>query len=329
MSVAISVVVPVYNVEEYIAKCIDSLLVNGYDKMELILVDDGTEDSSGDICEEYAKRYPDLIQVIHQENKGLGGARNTGMAAATGEYILFIDSDDFVERGTVRILADHLEELNYPDMLIFNFRWVDEQGNIIRRSVEPTPAGVIYNSSENPELLLSRNCAWNRIVRRSVYLDNDIYFPDRLWYEDLCTTPKLVVKCESVAFAEESLYNYLLRGGSIMNSPNHDRKMEMLIVMDDLISWFRDTGLYETYYSELEFIAISHILLSLRLELLKITPYHPVLDEFQKYADEKFPHNRKNKYLGTLTFKRKVSVHLLRMKLYKVLYLSYNLFKKS
>ena len=122
----LSIVIPIYKVENYLPACLDSALLPGREDYEIIAVDDGSPDRSGQIAEEYAAHYPGLIRVIHQENGGLGAARNTGIEAAKGEYLLFLDSDDCLSPGALSEMLDALS--TGSDVYVFDFRTVDEQG---------------------------------------------------------------------------------------------------------------------------------------------------------------------------------------------------------
>ena len=144
--VKVTVVIPVYNVEKYLKKCVDSVITQNFNDFEIILVDDGSTDNSGVLCDDYASKY-EFISVIHQENKGLGGARNTGIEAANGEYILFLDSDDFLAPDCLKICCEKAEQYNC-DMVAFKQQAIFEDGN----------SGVIYNCSL-PENKLSKDDA--------------------------------------------------------------------------------------------------------------------------------------------------------------------------
>ena len=125
-----SVVIPVYNVADYLRGCIDSVLANDCSDCEILLVDDGSTDGiCPAVCDEYAASYPDLIGVIHQENRGLGGARNTGLEAAKGEYLLFVDSDDTIAPDTLGRLGEAIEE-SHADIIAFNLNSDDGEGTL-------------------------------------------------------------------------------------------------------------------------------------------------------------------------------------------------------
>ena len=125
----ISIIIPAYNVEEYLEKCLESIISQNFDKVEIIIVDDGSTDKSLQIAKEYQKKYPEKTRVISQENKGQGGARNTGI------YLLFVDSDDTIKSGMLETLYTEMEKSN-ADIVLFGFEYVDEKGKVIRQRTE-------------------------------------------------------------------------------------------------------------------------------------------------------------------------------------------------
>lgn len=293
----VSVIVPVYNVEAYLEKCVRSVLAQTLPDFELLLVDDGATDGSGALCDRLAQEDP-RIRVIHQENQGLGGARNTGMAAASGDWLLLVDSDDWIEPGILeKALA--AGERQQADLVVFGFQTVDEQGTVLRSFTEDLPKGQPLSPRERKDLLLITPSAWNKLYRRELFTRTGLTYPSRVWYEDLRTTQKLLTAARSVVFLDDVGYNYLQRAGSIMNSKNVARNGEILDALDDLLSWFRERGLFETYRSELEYLTLYHVYLTSSARVLRLDRKSPLLREFAAYTREKFPDYRKNPYLPT------------------------------
>ncbi|MBR4880374.1 MAG: glycosyltransferase family 2 protein, partial [Clostridia bacterium] len=204
----ISVIIPVYNVKEYIEKCVESVIDPVFDDYEIILVDDGSTDGkSGELCDKIAADYPSLIRVIHQENRGLGGARNTGIREAVGEYLFFPDSDETVVPGTLSILAKKIKETN-ADIIAYNIMTDDGRGNITPVASNYFESDVPFKLSEHPEYLLSLPNAWGRVWKRSLFTDNSIEYPGKVWYEDIRTSTKLFAKAESILTIPDRLYIY-------------------------------------------------------------------------------------------------------------------------
>ncbi|MBQ3404388.1 MAG: glycosyltransferase, partial [Oscillospiraceae bacterium] len=242
----ISVIVPVYNVENYLGKCVDSLLCQTVPPFEIILVDDGSTDSSGAMCDSYAREHPELVRVIHQENAGLGGARDTGIGAAEGNWLLFIDSDDYVAENAISRLTEAIGLGS--DIIIFGFTEIGEDGTVFSVENDGYPDGTVLDFSESPEVVFIKPNAWNKLYRRSLFTETGILFPSRVWYEDIRTTVKLSASAGKVAFITDPLYYYLRRSGSIMNNANIVRNAEIIDAFDDLLGWFREKGLFEKYY---------------------------------------------------------------------------------
>ena len=216
-----SIIIPVYNVEKYLCECIDSVLKQKFDDYEIILVDDGSTDNSSSICDSYAKKYQ-KIKTIHQENKGLSGARNAGILSSIGKYLIFIDSDDY-------IAAKALEKL----YKIININEVDV---VFLEMIKFFPDGTIepMNDGYEKELIInkSQEDVWNHIanlnkfpgsacskaVKRSLIAE-DLYFVEGLISEDLEWCYRLFNKAETYSYLEYPFYYYRqLRQGSISNS---------------------------------------------------------------------------------------------------------------
>ena len=309
-----SVIVPVYKVEEYLEKCVQSILAQTERDFELILVDDGSPDRCGALCDSLAQT-DSRIRVIHQENQGLGSARNTGIREARGDWLLLVDSDDWIEP---KILEKAMEAglREEADLVMFAFRTVDEQGRELGVFREDMPKERGIGLQEHKEALLTAPCAWNKLYRRSFFQGTGLAYPPRVWYEDLRTTPKLMAKAGRMVFLDEVGYNYLQRQGSIMKSANLERNREILDAFDDLLPWFRKEGLFEAYRREMEYLAVFHVYLTAGVRVALADRKSPLLRELAAYVEERFPGWRQNPYLPKLGGKRRLLVSLLQKKWY-------------
>lgn len=255
----VSVVVPVYNVEEYLPKCISSILAQTFRDFELILVNDGTQDGSLAIMEQFAAQ-DSRIRIVNKQNGGLSDARNAGMAVAVGTYISFVDSDDSVEPTMLERCVQKLHETD-ADMVIFDvYQYYQETGRkeIIRNVYDGSST---YSLKTNPEMMTRiLNAAWNKMYRLSLFRDSNITYPWGCYYEDLGTTYRLLARCRTVAFVNEPLYDYLKdRPGNITAQFNFNvyHVLDMLkLTMDD----YKTLGIYDTYYEELKYLAGVNIL---------------------------------------------------------------------
>lgn len=319
-----SVVVPVYNVAEYLPGCIDSVLANDCTDCEIILVDDGSTDGvCPGICDEYAQRHPELIRVIHQENRGLGGARNTGLEAAKGEYLFFVDSDDTIPAHALATLRQAVDQ-THADIYSFPLYSHDGAGN---GSVVPTSS--LYDGpfalSEHPEFLFALPAAWARIWRRELFLVSGIRYPSRVWYEDIRTSQKLFALAKSIVTLPEPLYNYLARPGSIMRSGNLERNREILDAFEDILSWFAEHGLEKTYRDQLCRLAVEHVLLAASVRVARIDPKAGLLKEFSDFIQTNFPDYRENPYYSQFSMQHKLLLFLIRLRRYDVVDLLFRL----
>ncbi len=321
----LSVIIPVYNVKDYLEKCVASVMDENVSDYEIVLVDDGSTDGeSGALCDAIAEKHPELIRVIHQENMGLGGARNTGIKESKGEYLFFVDSDDTVVSGTLSVITKKIEETQ-PDILAFNLYTDDGEGHR-----EPVDSNYVQRSEaftleECPEYLFSLPNAWSRVWKKTLYTDNCIYYPHRAWYEDIRTTSKLFAVAESIVTIENRLYLYLQRSGSIMHSAKLERNREIIDAFEDLLEWYKKHGLFEKYKDILCRLCIDHVYLAASVRVLRADAKHPLLGDFSEYVKKEFPDYKKNPYISGLSGAKRLVFRLLEMKQYKLLSLLFRL----
>ena len=239
----ISVIVPVYRAEAYLRRCVDSLLQQEQAAPEIILVDDGSPDASGTICDSYAAEYPERVRVLHIENGGQGRARNKGMELARGEYLGFVDSDDWVEPSMYRKLLETAER-EHADVVVCGIRALRGDG-----SEELLPVW----KEGNP--MAAAGSACNKLFRRTAV--GDVRFPEGLWYEDFSFSAKLLMRSKKTVYLPEALYDYRKGQVSTMNNENARKNLDMLEVMEDL----REFTLAEGSREDFEYLLINHVLL--------------------------------------------------------------------
>lgn len=215
-NILISVIVPVYSVEKYLDRCLISLCYQNFDRVEFLLVDDGSLDRSGEICEEYAKR-DSRFRVFHKANGGLSSARNYGIDRARGDYLMFVDSDDWVRSDFC--LTAYKTAIEYKsDLVMFRHQVVNEDCETCS-PVAKLKSG--YKSwQEGIDLMFGHVgvYAWNKLYKRSLF--SDIRYPEGRVYEDQATTWQLVCKAEKIYFINQSLYYYFMRASSIVHQEN-------------------------------------------------------------------------------------------------------------
>ena len=240
-----SILVPVYNVEKYLEQCVESLLSQTYkDAYEIILVNDGSTDSSGAICDRYAKKYPDKMRVVHKENQGLISARDEGIAQARGEYCVFVDSDDFVEKNLLETVAEEIAK-SKPDMVIYSFQYCDDD-KIIKRKVNFPDK--VYTEAEKRcfyESLISSpvfKSLWTKAVKTEI-LKNDpnnyTEYYGKDMGEDYLRAIHLFTQAKIIACKNIPLYNYRINRSSISKSFSADKicRYNQLHIYEQIIKY--------------------------------------------------------------------------------------------
>ncbi len=217
----VSIIVPVYNVEDYLKRCYESIAAQTYEHWETILVDDGSTDRSGLICNEIAEKDK-RVKVIHKENEGLGLTRNCGVRNANGDYVFFLDSDDYIEPDAIEILLSLNEDRNC-DMVIGNFFYQEQvteipistglyEGKEIDREIV---ARIIGSEPGKTDQLTPSSCG--KLYRKSIFVENDIWFPSErvLIWEDLAFNFKYMRSCSRIYLSDRPIYHYCFNGDSV------------------------------------------------------------------------------------------------------------------
>lgn len=279
----ISIIIPVYKVECYLRRCLDSVINQTYKDIEIILVDDGSPDNCGEICDEYAQ-VDSRITVVHKENEGLSEARNTGMEIMTGEYVYFVDSDDFIDTETIELLQRRLNHTR-ADIIIGNFKFIDEHDQI-------TPRKQFEESRFEKKQLESSKTkfnyffgqgygtnAWNKLYKTSFIKLLNMKFEknDDIFAEDILFNLKLFINNPAIELVNEYTYYYMINTSSITNTfkknltkrylsllesfYSYAQKLDKLTENNDLVAFnvftaIDNTCLNSYKYSENKFIAI-------------------------------------------------------------------------
>lgn len=241
----ISVIVPVYNVEPYLKECLDSIINQTYKNLEIILIDDGSLDNCGKICDEYAKK-DNRIKVIHKENGGLSSARNAGLDIAEGEYISFIDSDDYVAENFIETLyklcVENDCDISECDFLKF------ENDVVIQEKITEIQC---YTSNEVQHKIYSEEyvktiVVWNKLYKK--YLYENMRFPLGKINEDEFITYKVLYNCKSnIAVTNEQLYYYRYNAQSIMGRKFNERRLDVLEAFEERKQFYKDRNEVELY----------------------------------------------------------------------------------
>ncbi len=271
----ITIIIPVYKVEKYINKCIDSIINQTYRNIEIILVDDGSPDNCGKICDDYAKN-DERIKVIHKKNGGLSDARNIGLKNSNGKYVLFVDSDDYIETFAVEYLYN-LNRKYEADIAIgcTNLIYENIENNNINNKNDTIKE---YNTQEALEAMLYNteftNNAWNKLYKRDLF--ENIEYPIGALYEDLAITYKLIGKSTKVVLGSKKTYNYLIdRKDSIMNNEFNEKRIQGLIYTEEILEFIMKE------YPQIEKAAIARLYMECIFILLKL-PYNRKYSEYNK-----------------------------------------------
>lgn len=296
----ISVIVPIYKVEKYLKQCIDSIIAQTYKNIEIILVDDGSPDCSGEICDEYAKK-DERIKVIHKKNGGLSDARNKGISEATGEYIAFIDSDDYVEPCYLEKLYHAIRKTDIK-IAQCNIQKVDESDisiEIIGDTIKSEKDGktMIKELYDNK---WENTVVWNKLYLKQLF--DYIRFPVGKLHEDEYITYKVLYDVEKISIIPESLYFYRQRKESIIGKTFSLNRLDILEALEERLTYFQQKNEKELYYLTLQFY-----LQKIRESYLKVRLFIEESNLVQKELKKKYKKN----YLKVIktkeiTFSRKM-----------------------
>lgn len=267
MSDLISIIVPVYNVEKYLEKCVKSVIDQTYKNLEIILVDDGAKDNSGKMCDELAK-LDSRIKVIHKENGGLSDARNFGLREAKGDYIGFVDSDDYIANDMYETLYNTIKD-NNADISIVSF-YEMYKGKVIGVR-DSGNLEVLSKLDAMKELLIDtkiQSYAWNKLFKKELFYD--LKFPTGKNFEDIATTLLLFEKCDRVALLEKPKYYYLRRDDSIVGVRNSKTYTDYLEVIYDKYMYLKgkypEIELYNAYNYVINMIWVYTIIVTFGLD---------------------------------------------------------------
>lgn len=304
----VSVIVPVYGVEKYIDKCLNCLVNQTLEDIEVIVVNDGTKDNSQKIIDKYVKKYPNKVKSFIKENGGQGSARNYGLKKATGEYIGYVDSDDYVEFDMYEKLYNKAKENNLDIVICGNYN-VSEDYKSKKIDLE----FIKYNDNKL-NALLGKKAVWNKIYKKNIV--ENLEFRSKVWYEDFDFSIKAICNAKKIDYINEPLYDYLIREGSTMNNSNIERNLEIIDAFNEII---KDKK-YKKYYDILEFLAVDHIYISAVVRVINARADKQkkleVINKLIDYMNNNFDNFRNNKYIETLSRNRKVIYNLINKKRY-------------
>lgn len=319
----VSIIVPVWGVEKYIDKCLDSLVNQTLKDIEIIVVNDESPDNSQKIIDKYVKKYPKKVISIKQKNGGQGSARNNGLKHAKGEYIGYVDSDDYVNLDMFEQMYNKAKDENL-DIVISYYK------NIYEKNNTEGALGLFLKADNNKTNAFFNDVGvCNKIYKRELL--NGIDFKSKVWYEDLAFTCKVIMRAKNIGFIDKSFYNYVIREGSTMNNNNIQRNLEIIDAFEDILSYMENNKKYEKYYPEIEYLSIYHIFIAAIVRVINADcdkDKKEIINELRNYVINKFPKYYENKYLKLLDRNKKIVYNLVRLKQYWLIKLIFSLKEK-
>lgn len=307
MAVKVSIIVPVYQTEAYLEKCLDSLVKQTLSELEIIVVNDGSPDQSQKIIDAYEAKYPQVKGYL-KENGGLSDARNYGVTKAKGEYIAFVDSDDYIDEKMCAQMYEMAKQKQL-DVVVCD-TWMDYPN---RSYVLKADLG--YSDDPLKSYIMAYPNAPARMISRD--LMSKIAFKKGIWYEDLDLMPTLVAYTDKLGFIHEPFYHYVQRDDSIMNQSAFKEKFyDIFVVLDDVYQVYKKQQLLDKYYLELEYLYIIQLQRSAVLRFAGLTGSKDALKKGHEVMKERFPHWHANPYLKKSSWKFRLICQLGRLKQY-------------
>lgn len=314
----ISIIVPVYNVESYVEQCLYSLVNQTFKDIKIIVVNDGSTDNSQNIIDNFIRDYPDKLIAVYKENGGLSSARNYGLRYAHGEYLGFVDSDDYVELDLYERMYNLVQKEN-ADLIVCNIEYFYEDNS--RHAFISRGLNDQWNSDYQKAALLSPLFAWNKLYKREIFMDNDLRYPQGLWHEDIPVTIKMIINTKKIIALDTVGIHYRQRENSIMNAKYNPKMHDIFKILNMTLTEVKQADKLIEYHDEIEYLFIEHLLFYGAFRFLRSNGYNKLLPEAVKLINNTFPSWRHNKYLHNLSLKNRVFIHTispLTAKLYKM-----------
>ncbi len=303
----ISVIVPIYNSEKYLNKCLDSLVNQTFKDIEIVLVNDGSTDGSEEIIKDYLEK-DDRIIYFKQPNGGQASARNLGLSKASGEYISYLDSDDYVDLDMLETIDQHTKD-GY-DIILSDYYINRKDGEEYHK---------LYTGNIGEVKLIDYwkfdTCPWNKVYKKSFLLDNHFSFPEGIMYEDFASIPTLVKYEPKLFYCGRAFVHYVLSDVSTMRSEVYKRKYEDIFEATNyLYNNLNGCG----FDQELEELICIHVLYYGSLNFYRFKKYEQI-DKISDLIRKVYPKWSKNKYIKAMSIKRKVLMHLFYDKKYEII----------
>lgn len=319
--VKVSVVVPVYNTQKYLEKCLDSLVYQTLKDIEIIVVNDGSNDESQKIIDRYVQAYPNKMKAYIKENGGLSDARNFGISKCSGEYVGFVDSDDYVNLDMYEQMYNKAKNQDF-DVVVCNIRYVFD--NYSKEVSSGVDKDVFDKEQIKRQMVNIYPAAWNKIYKKELF-ENGILFKKGVWYEDVEFLYRLFPYIKSIGTLKSAFVNYVQREGAITRTFD-ERVYNYIDNFNGIIDFYKEKGFYDEYFSELEYSYVRYLYMT----FIK-TACHFDKNEYKKACNlakknvlEHFPNYKENKYIKGLSGFYLKNFNFITQ---KIVYLFYNLKK--
>lgn len=296
--IKVSVIIPVYNMEKYLKKCLDTVVNQTLQEIEIIIIDDGSLDESPKIIQEYADEFKDKVISLRKENGGQGIARNIAISMSKGEYIGFVDADDYIDLDMYENLYNHAKEndLDYVEC-DYKFLKEDDDGN----EIELRQYGDIHSRKNKYELFLDPLVSpWNKIYRGDILRNNFVSFPKGVIYEDTSFYIKVIPYINKFSFINKVYVKHFLRSNSTMTGSKSNKVADIFKVLQDALDFYYEKDFYSDFMEELEYFCVKILLCSSMERISKISEKNIRINNIRKtwdFINTNFPEYKKNKYL--------------------------------
>lgn len=308
----ISVIIPCYNVASYVDRCITSIVVQtiGIDNLEIICIDDASTDHTWEHLQKWEQKFPENILLIRQEvNRRQGAARNVGLQYASADWVAFVDADDWLE-------PDYFEQLYAPvtqfecDVVSCDWRR-DVSSSLIYFDEEQRRGGkgqyIIANTKEFKKLLLIHNCiedtvVWGKLIRKSLIMENQLYFPEKLAYEDMYWRPLLDIYATGIYRTGKKLYHYFLNSQSVSLFINAEHHIDWITIQIEKWKEYHNRGIWKEYPDEMEFMFLADAVAFFKMLVLRYEEPSFSLFQLEKNLIRQYvPDYRNNKYISVIS----------------------------
>lgn len=286
----VTIIIPVYNSEKYIGRCLDSVISQSYTDFKILVVNDGSKDNSQQIINEYKSKYPEKIILIEQENKGVAVTRNESIKKAMGKYIMFIDNDDFIDKDYIKTYISTIEKGDY-DAVIGGYRRPDENGKIVRT--------LPLKESEWAKFMIMT--PWAKIFKKQYLIDNDIEFLKNNIGEDIYFNLKAMLLSKKIKVIEYIGYNWLFNTTSVSNTKQKNiQNLQVYELLNSCYDMLKEEKLLDKNYEILKTHFTRYIiwLLSFSTKGLSYKIISKEYDNLFKWLEERFPDYKRNKMIS-------------------------------